>query len=220
MATRKYEQGLRAEAAEQTRRRILDAVDARLRAAPAEPVNLDKIARAARVARPTIYAVFGSRAGLFSALAHDLFTRGGFDRVRASVLHPDPAQGLRDGFTAVTALYATHRDVLRSLFSMAALDAEAVGGAVATLEEDRAGGMVELVRLLHAAGLLRPDVTPETAVDTLWVLTSFDSFDLLHTGRGLAAAEVARRLIETAERSLYDAARPGSAAREARGGGQ
>ena len=77
MATRKYEQGLRAEAAEQTRRRILDAVDARLRAAPAEPVNLDKIARAARVARPTIYAVFGSRAGLFSALAHDLFTRGG-----------------------------------------------------------------------------------------------------------------------------------------------
>lgn len=220
MATRKYEQSLRAEAAEQTRRRILDAVDAHLRAAPAEPVNLDAIARTARVARPTIYAVFGSRAGLFTALAHDLFSRGGFDRVRGSILHPDPAQGLRDGFTAVAELYAGHRDVLRSLFSMAALDAEAVGGAVATLEEDRAGGMVELVRLLHTAGLLRPDVTPEAAVDTLWVLTSFDSFDLLHTGRGLTAPEVARRLIETAERSLYDAARAGSVARRTRGGGQ
>lgn len=202
MPTRKYEQSLRAEAAEQTRRRILDAVDAQLRAAPAEPVNLDRIAREARVARPTIYAVFGSRAGLFTALAHDLLARGGFDRVRTSALHPDPIQGMRDGFTAVTDFYATHRDVLRSLFSMAALDAEAVGGAIATLEEGRAAGMVDLASRLHNAGFLRPDVDPEAAVDTLWLLTSFDSFDLLHTGRGLAAAEVARRLIDITEHTL------------------
>ena len=44
MATRRYEQRQRAEAAEQTRRRILEAVIERLRKAPAEPVAIDQIA--------------------------------------------------------------------------------------------------------------------------------------------------------------------------------
>ena len=79
MTTRKYEQRLRAESAEDTRRRILDAVYERIRAAPSEPVSIDRVARAARVARSTVYLVFGSRAGLFDAVAEDLFERGGFD---------------------------------------------------------------------------------------------------------------------------------------------
>jgi AcrR family transcriptional regulator len=72
MATRKYEQRLRADAAAETRRRILDAVYQWLRETPAEPVSIDRIARLARVARPTVYLVFGSRAGLFEAVGADL----------------------------------------------------------------------------------------------------------------------------------------------------
>src|SRR5205814_9821999 len=82
MATRKYEQRLRADAAAETRRRILDAVYQRLREAPSEPVSIDRIAQLARVARPTVYLVFGSRAGLFEAIGADLQERGGFDRTR------------------------------------------------------------------------------------------------------------------------------------------
>ena len=66
MSTRKYDQVLRAEAAEQTRRRILDAVAQRVREAPSEQLSLDQVARLARVSRSTIYADFGSRAGLFT----------------------------------------------------------------------------------------------------------------------------------------------------------
>ena len=36
----------------------------------------------------------------------------------------------------------------------------------------------------------------------LWVLTSFDSFDQLFTGRGLDVDDVARTLVDAAERSL------------------
>ncbi|URM98020.1 TetR/AcrR family transcriptional regulator [Actinomadura madurae] len=127
---RKYEQRLRAEAAQETRRRILDAVYARLREAPSEPVGIDRIARLARVARPTVYQVFGSRAGLFEAVGADLLDRGGFqDMLRASA-HPDAREALRGGIRGVVAMYATHRDVLRALHSMAMLDAAAVGGAV------------------------------------------------------------------------------------------
>ena len=50
--------------------------------------------------------------------------------------------------------------------------------------------------------ILRADVTVDAATDLLCLLTSFDSFDLLHTGRGLPAAAAAELLITAAERSL------------------
>ena len=42
----------------------------------------------------------------------------------------------------------------------------------------------------------------EDAEHILWVLTSFDSFDLLYTGKGLSAEAVADMLFATAERAL------------------
>jgi AcrR family transcriptional regulator len=202
MATRRYEQRLRAEAAEQTRRRILDAVYERLRAAPTEPVALDGIARAAGVARSTIYLIFGSRAGLFDAVAADLLERGNFDSVLRAVAHPDAREHLRGGIRGGMRAFAVNRDVYRVLFSTAMLDPEATGGAVQRMEGRRAGGMAYLAQRLAEQGLLRADVTVERAADVLWMLTGFDSFDLLFAGRGLPADEVADILIDIAERTL------------------
>jgi AcrR family transcriptional regulator len=202
MTTRRYEQRLRAEAAEQTRRRILDAVYQRLGAAPSEPVSLDQVARAAGVARSTIYLIFGSRAGLFDALAADLLERGGFDRVVRAVAHPDAREHLRDGIRGGMQVFAVHRDVYRVLFSTAMLDPDATAGTVQRMEQRRAGGMAHLAQRLAEQHVLRPDVTVEQAAHLLWLLTSFDSFDLLYTGRGLPTDEVAEVLITTAERSL------------------
>ena len=50
--------------------------------------------------------------------------------------------------------------------------------------------------------VLRADVTAGQATDLLWLLTSFDSFDLLYTGRDLSAEKTAAALISTADRSL------------------
>ncbi|MDQ1051266.1 hypothetical protein [Streptomyces sp. V4I2] len=57
-------------------------------------------------------------------------------------------------------------------------------------------------RGLAAQEALRPDATADQAPDLLWLLTSFDGFDLLYTGRGLSVEETATALITTAERSL------------------
>jgi hypothetical protein len=84
---------------------------------------------------------------------------------------------------------------------MSQLDAEAVGGVIARMEAHRTRGMRRLARRLAKAGALRDDVTPARAADLLWVLTSFDGFDLLH-GRGLAPGAITDLLIATAERSL------------------
>ncbi|MEU1185456.1 TetR/AcrR family transcriptional regulator [Streptomyces sp. NPDC005820] len=202
MAHRKYEQRLRAEAAEETRRRILDALYERLRTTPSEPVSVDRIAKAAGVSRSTVYLVFGSRAGLFDALGGDLLHRGGFTEMVRAVLQPDALAGLRDGIRGNVAMYAAHRDVLRALYSMAQLAADAVGGAVQRLEEGRARGMNDLALRLAAQGALRPDVTADEAAAVLWLVSGFDSFDLLYTGRGLGPDAVAATLVATAERTL------------------
>jgi AcrR family transcriptional regulator len=202
VATRKYEQRLRADAAAETRRRILDAVYQWLRERPAEPVSIDRIARLARVARPTVYLVFGSRAGLFEAVGADLLERGGFGRMLQAAAHPDAREALRGGICGIVEMYAAHRDVLRVLSSMALLDATAVGGAIARMEQGRADGMARLAQRLADQGALRADVTAGQAADLLWLLTSFDSFDLLSTCGELSVEETAATLITTAGRSL------------------
>jgi AcrR family transcriptional regulator len=202
MATRRYEQRLRAQSAEETRRRVLDAVYDQLRAAPARPVSVDGIARTARVARSTVYAIFGSRAGLFDAFAADLLERGGFQRVLEAVADPDPRVTVRAGIAGGVHTFAAHRDVFRALVSMAELDPDAVGGAMQRSEQQRAKGMMSLARRLARQGLLREGLTTKQAADRLWVMTSFDAFDLLHSGRGLPADAVADVLVDMAERCV------------------
>lgn len=202
MATRRYEQRLRAEQAQDTRRRILDAVGDRLRAAPTEPVALEKVAELARVARSTIYSVFGSRAGLFDAFAEDLWARTGLPALTAAVAHPDVREHLRGGIAAASTMYAADRDVYRVLYSMGELDPEAVGGAVAKMERMREGGMEHLARRLHDEGELRADLTVEQATDLLWMLCSFEAFDALYTERGLSLDDAIAMLVTTAERAV------------------
>jgi AcrR family transcriptional regulator len=202
VAPRKYDQRLRAEAADETRRRILDAVARRLREAPAEPLSLDQVARLARVARSTIYLVFGSRAGLFDAFTEDLWQRTGIAELTRAVATPDARAHLRAASLAACRMLAADRDIYRVLYSMSRLDAESVGRAVEKMDNERRGGMQHLANRLAEDGALRPDVSVEQATDLLWMLCSFDTFDLLYTDRGLSADDVADLVATTAERTI------------------
>ena len=149
-----------------------------------------------------VYLVFGSRAGLFEAVGADLQERGGFGRMLQAAAHPDAREALRGGICGVVTMYAAHRDVLRVLSSMALLDAAAAGGAIQRMEQGRAGGMARLAQRLADQEALRADVSAGQAADLLWLLTSFDTFDLLYTGRDLSIEKTAATLITTADRSL------------------
>jgi AcrR family transcriptional regulator len=201
--TRGYEQRARAEEAERTRARIIEAVFERLREAPAERVSIDRIARMAGVARSTVYAIFGSRSGLFDAVARELADRSGYARLVDAKHQPDAREHLRAGMRAATEMFAANRDIYRALRSMAQLDEEAVGGAVRMMDAERAAGMTRLARRLDEQGVLRKGVSVADAEHILWMLSSFESFDELYTNRGLSARRTIETLIEIAERTLY-----------------
>jgi AcrR family transcriptional regulator len=202
MATRRYQQRRRAESAEATRRRILDAVYDRLREAPTEPLGLDQVAKRAGVARTTIYGSFGSRAGMLDAFADDLWSRSGLAALTEAVAHPDARGHLRGGIAAATRMFAAERDVYRVLFSLAQLDPSSVGATVDRMEEERAAGMAHLATRLAEQGELRKGLSMEDAAATLWALTSFEVFDLLFTGRALPLDEVIALLTATTERAV------------------
>ncbi len=202
MSPRTYQQRNRAAAAQETRRRILEAVYERLREAPAEAVSVERVAADAGVSRSTVYVVFGSRAGLFDAFGEYLTDRPEFARLVETTTYPDAREHLRGSLRASVDYYAAQRDVARAVYSMALLDPDAMAGAVQRYEQQRLAGMKGLAGRLHAQGILRPGVSVADAVDTLWVIAAFDTFDLLYTGRGLAPAKVADRLVEMAERCL------------------
>ena len=105
VSKRPYRQQLRAEAAEETRQRILDALYGLLHDQPSEPVSVEEIAHRARVSRSTVYLVFGSRSGVFDALTDRLLMGAGLDRIQEAVRHPDARETLRvvvDGIADVT----------------------------------------------------------------------------------------------------------------------
>jgi hypothetical protein len=62
--------------------------------------------------------------------------------------------------------------------------------------------MARIAKELHEQDALRPGVSVVEAEHILWVLTSFESFDLLYAGRGLAVGEAVEILTATAERAL------------------
>ena len=183
MATRKYEQVVRAESAELTRRRILDAVGQRLREAPTEQPSLEKVAELAKVSRSTIYAGFGSRAGLFDAFVVDLWERTGLGALDRAVAADDARAHLREGIAAASRMKGQELAVYRVLHAMDRLDPESAGGAVRHMETGPKAGMEDLARAPGRGRSAARGPHRGQAVDALWVLTSFESLDLLMTGR-------------------------------------
>jgi AcrR family transcriptional regulator/bifunctional DNA-binding transcriptional regulator/antitoxin component of YhaV-PrlF toxin-antitoxin module len=199
MSPRRYEQRKRADSAAETRRLILDTVFEALRGNPTGTVSVGELARRAGVARSTVYLTFGSRAGLFHAVAAELAARSVLAAVDEAVADPDAREHLRRSIRASFGMFAAEREVWAALFAMSRADPHSLGGAVAFNEGTRHQAVAQLVAHLGEQGELRDGVTAEDAVDVLFVLTSFQSFDLLVTDRAVPVEVAVDRLVNAAE---------------------
>ena len=201
MSPRPYDLGRRAGVIEQTRQRILAATRELLVRNGYRSTSLDEVARAADVARATVYYQFGSKTGLLEALVGDVERRAGQAAVVDAVELADPVDALRQAFLAGCRFWAAEHPVVRRLTGLAAMDNE-IKRVIAEVQGHRLPLLTELVQRLDAAGRLSPSVSASRALDILWMLSSFEAFDQLFADRQLPVEEIADVLADVAVRAI------------------
>ena len=191
-SSRPYSSAARDAKAADTRERIVAATALLLRTPGGGAPSLDAVARAAGVARLTVYNQFGSRRGLFEATFDSLAAAGGLTGVAEAMALGDPRAGLARLVGIFCAFWSSH-DGIAAIFSAAEQDAE-LGQALAARNERRRE-LLSVIVGRHGTGA-RADT-----VDTLFMLTSFATFKALHI-RGRDADAVRLLLVALCDRVL------------------
>ena len=185
-----------------TRQRIIDAARQVLTAQPLRSFNLSEVAELARVVRSTIYTVFGSREGLLRAVAQDMNERGGWERMRKAFRDPDAWVAIRRNIEEGTRMVAIRAPGRPGDQRPGRGRPGCRGGRGRAWTSSGCGACESLARRLGEQGYLRPELDHEQAVEILWVLTSWNTFDQLYSGRGLDQPAAAERLVTMARLTL------------------
>ena len=205
---RPYRSRLRSEQAAQTRLRILEAAGVLFAERGYAGVTVDAVAGHAGVATDTVYAIFGNKRGVLSALV-DLRVTGsaeGSDVLAAEApraLHQLTDQrAMLAGFAADIAERVERvrpiDDVLRSA---AAIDSD-IGELRARMQENRFVKIGVVTERLAALGPMRDDMDADEAAATAWMLTSPEVNRMLRDVRGWSSQRYSAWLSATLLRVL------------------
>jgi AcrR family transcriptional regulator len=200
MASRPYRSRARAEAAEATHRRIAAAAASVLRAKGAGGFSMETVAKEAGLTRLTVYNQFGSRRVLLEAVFDDLAASGGLHRLREAMAETDPLVALRRLVEIFCGFWGSDREALASLHAATAGDAEFKTSLRERNERRRKAISVLIGRL--GRGDIEPAAAKELT-DLLFVMTSFQTYAELATGRARdAACALIQRTVADAVRHL------------------
>ena len=195
---RPYRLGKRQAELAATRKRIVSAASALFAADGFHRVSLDDVATSAGVARVTVYHHFGSKLGLLEAVVDDVEARCDAAAIVAAANKADVLEALRTAMAEGCRFWAAAHPLARKLLGLAAVD-PGTRSVLAGREQRRLALVSGVAHRLGAQKLLRPGCSAQRAVDVLYLLTSFEAFDQLFTGRGLPAGEVAEVLLGLCE---------------------
>lgn len=205
---RRYDSSLRKEQARQTRTRMLDAAERLFAERGYASSTIETIASNAGVAVDTVYASFGSKRGLLSALMDvrvggddqpvELLDRAGPQAVRRE---PNQKRQIAHFAQDVSAIIERARPVDDIIRGAAAVDAE-IAAYRSRLQETRFGNMRRFVSWLAANGPLREGISEDDAAAIVWSLTSPEMHRLLRVERGWTPERFATWLAQTLTRTL------------------
>ena len=198
---RGYVQLVRAQTTARTRAEILEAARNALLGSDRLEFKVGDIATNAGVARSTIYAIFGSRAGLLATLADDALHSGGLEDVLTAFAQPDAIAALEGSLRASCRMYGSGHRLFRRLLALSEVDPDAAA-PIARSEADRAAGMTVLAARLAEQGRLRDGLSIERAADALSLVTSFLAFDELFSRRRLDVDAATELLLGIARRAV------------------
>lgn len=189
---RRYNAARRKEAAEATRRAILDAARSTFLERGYLATTMSSIAQRAGVALDTIYASIGGKPALFKLLVESAVS--GSDRpvaalerdyVRAIREEADPRRKLALYARAICAIHLRLAPLFEVLQSAAAADAE-LAALWSEISSRRARNMRLFAGELKAADALRDGLDLEQAADIIWSMNSSEFYLLLVAQRGWA----------------------------------
>jgi len=172
---------------------VLEAGRAQLNESEVPSLNVGAVADRAAVARSTVYATFGSKSGLVSALIDDTLERAGFQRLVELAGLSDPVEAIDRSLEQGCQMMESELTSFRRLSLLARLDPEAAVSLEKT-NKGRLSAARSLARRLHQARMLKDGVRVDEAASILWLVTSFPTFDELYAGWGLDVEQVAQRL--------------------------
>ena len=178
-ARRAYKQNRRLESSAQTRASIVQA-SRELLAGKHGPAafTIDAVAKQAGVGRMTVYHHFESKRAVLEALFDELANRGLVPHLPGVIGQRDPRKALPALIHAFAAFWHSERVVLRRARALAALDAE-IDESVRARDERRRDHLRRIVGSFPPPMAKRKDLP--AVIDTLHVLTSFETFDGLMT---------------------------------------
>lgn len=192
--------GKRQAAGQETRCRILAAARELLTSSDRyAEFSVPGVARAADVARVTVYNQFGSKAGLLEALSDELANHGGLRQLAAVVTEGDPAAGVGRLVAVFTGFWQSDRLVIRRLRALAALDPD-LEKAIAARDDRRRHAARTLLERLPDQGR-GGGLDTDTAVDVLTELSSFETYDALAT-ENRTSDQVTAVITDLARRAL------------------
>jgi AcrR family transcriptional regulator len=205
---RTYSSPLRAEQAQATRRRILDAAREQFLDAGWTATTVKVISDAASVAPATVYAVFGTKRALLSALIDEALASALPDPQPPDVWpeivgHPDQRERARRLVTVLSAALPRVEPFERVVREGARADEE-IAGLARDLLRWRRAHVVRIVDVLAGEDGLRSGVTREEAADLLFALGGPEVYHLLVRIRGWSPEQFDTHLTDLLGRFIPD----------------
>ena len=199
---RVYESPARERQAGETRSRIANAARKLLAEGGYAGMTIPAVARAAGVAVPTVYAIFGSKKGIVSELLDQARFGEEYRALVRSVMQASrPRERLAFAARIARKIYESEIPV-ENLLRGAGMLAPELAAVENERECERYNNQVILIDSLLQAKLLRAGLDRQRARDILWCLTSRELFRMLVKERDWSPDQYEDWLRSTLDRTL------------------
>ncbi len=195
--TRRYKSDLRRKGADDTRRRILQAARVLFSKEGIDRVTIAKIATHAKVAEPTVYAAFKSKAGILREIVTGAIFSARYQAATARLDETsDPIALLRLTATVARTIYENEASEIGLLRGASMFSPE-----LRKLEREFEAARFELqrrrVELLAERSLLPAGMDVESARRILWMYTSRETYRMMVVEGGWSADRFEAWLADT-----------------------
>jgi AcrR family transcriptional regulator len=165
-------------------------------------MTIPAVAKAAGVAVPTVYAIFGSKKGIVAELLNQARFGDGYQAlVQEARKHTDPLERLAFSARITAQIYQSELPV-ENLLRGAGMLAPELAGVEGEQDCQRYDSQEYLIDGLQKAKLLRAGLSRQEARDILWSLTGRDMFRMLVRERKWSPRQYEEWLKATLRQSL------------------